>query len=121
MACFVQTPYIVDSKAYVGFRNVTDKDYIFKEFNPQMEPVTYGKNYWLCHITQYHIDEPLWVQLLMDNTWLMITTKPTRIAIICNSIREELIINATAIIKIKNGCVIRSKAVSILSRHNEAT
>jgi hypothetical protein len=91
-----------------------------KEESCLLSQILNRKNYWLCHITQYHIDEPLWVQLVMDNTWLMITTKPTRIAIICNSIREELMINATAIVKIKNGCVIRSKAVSILSRQNEA-
>jgi flagellar biosynthesis chaperone FliJ len=39
-----------------------------KEESCLLSQILNRKNFWQCHITQYHIEEPLWVQLVMDNT-----------------------------------------------------
>ena len=51
----------------------------------------------------------VWKQLYVPNTWLFMSTKPTPVAVICNGIREKVILNTTGIIKIEPHCVIKTK------------
>jgi hypothetical protein len=72
--------------------------------------------YWACPIKQFVITAPIWKQLMMENTWLLVSSIPTRIATVCGGFREEKIVKSVAIIKIRNGCIIKTNDTTILSR-----
>lgn len=62
-----------------------------------------------CAIRKNKIGSIIWKQLYMTNTWMFITNKPTKIAITCKGIREDVAINATGIIQISQDCIIQTK------------
>lgn len=69
-----------------------------------------------CLSHQIKIKGIVWKQLYMVNTWLFIANQPTRAAIICNSIREDVILNNTGIIKISPVCIIETKRNTLQSK-----
>jgi Pao retrotransposon peptidase/Protein of unknown function (DUF1759)/Family of unknown function (DUF5641)/Putative peptidase (DUF1758)/Integrase zinc binding domain len=71
---------------------------------------------WTCDLQDFTISSPLWKQLILENTWLFIGSGTTRIAVICGESREEHNIKSISIIKVKNGCIIKTKDLTILSR-----
>lgn len=71
---------------------------------------------WACEPKHFSPSSSLWKQLMLENTWLLIGSNATRIAVICGESRIEHNIKATAIIKIRSGCIIRTKDLTILSR-----
>jgi len=90
-----------------------------KDDNCMLNQILNRKSSWTCHVIRFTTTKPLWIQLTMENTWLLITTKPTRIAVNCNGVRKERTLNTTAIIKIKNGCIIKTGNLIILSRQKD--
>lgn len=69
-----------------------------------------------CRTTQLTITTMVWKELQMVNTWLFVASKPTRAAIICNSIREDVLLNNTGIIQISPVCVIETKQHTLQSK-----
>ncbi|CAH1114773.1 unnamed protein product [Psylliodes chrysocephalus] len=65
-----------------------------------------GRNY--CHVRQFSTSSIVWQQLHMPNTWLFLTDKPTKIAVTCSGIREDVLLNITGFIKLLEDCVIKT-------------
>jgi hypothetical protein len=90
-----------------------------KDDNCMLNQILNRKDYWTCRVSQFTVTKPLWIQLTMENSWLILTVEPFRIAVHCHGIREEPTINATAIIRIKSGCTIKTEHTNILSRQKD--
>lgn len=62
-----------------------------------------------CTLHHLKITSLVWKELYMVNTWLYITNEPTRAAVICNNIREDVILTNTGIIQVSPECTIETK------------
>ncbi|CAH1101873.1 unnamed protein product [Psylliodes chrysocephalus] len=74
-----------------------------------------GRNY--CHVRKFSTSSVVWQQLHMPNTWLFLTDKPTRIAVTCSGIREDVLLNITGIIKLSEDCVIKTNQNILQPKH----
>lgn len=62
-----------------------------------------------CDIEEHGIQSIVWKQLQMPNTWMFIANKPAKIAITCNGIRDDVLINSSGIIQLSQACNIKTK------------
>ncbi|KAL1488666.1 hypothetical protein ABEB36_014466 [Hypothenemus hampei] len=74
-----------------------------------------------CPLTERKLNAMTWIQLYTRNTWLMVSpTDKTRIAIICNGIREDVKLNQTGIVTLSQNCLIKTKTAVITPRRTES-
>lgn len=66
-----------------------------------------------CEYTSMSISGILWQKLLMPNTWLFTTSESTLVAIICNSEREDIRIVGTEILRLDDGCIVKTPSYTI--------
>lgn len=69
-----------------------------------------------CPAQIFHINQTIWKPLIMQNTWLCITPRPVTTAIICNGLREEVIVNTTSMIQTSSNCTIHTMTSILTSR-----
>lgn len=62
-----------------------------------------------CKPRKNNILTIIWKQLFMANTWMFIVSKPMQIAVTCNGVREDVLLNTTGIIQISQDCIIKTK------------
>lgn len=62
-----------------------------------------------CNVQEVALKSIVWKQLYRKNSWLYITEKVRKIALICNGEREDVSLNKTGIIQISQECIIRTK------------
>ncbi|CAH0555145.1 unnamed protein product [Brassicogethes aeneus] len=63
-----------------------------------------------CKLVQRSLIGTICKELSTTNAWMAVTSKPTRIAITCNGVREEVTLNKTNIIQIAQDCIIQTKS-----------
>ena len=66
-----------------------------------------------CEYTAMTISGILWQKLLMPNTWLFTTNEPTLVAIICNSERDDIQISGTGVLRLDDGCIVKTPSYTI--------
>jgi Pao retrotransposon peptidase/Protein of unknown function (DUF1759)/Family of unknown function (DUF5641)/Integrase zinc binding domain/Putative peptidase (DUF1758) len=71
---------------------------------------------WTCPIRKFTVKEPIWKQLTMENTWLIISKEPVNAAINCHGTRTEMKIRNTAILKVQKGCIVTTRDNILLSK-----
>ncbi|XP_031346826.1 uncharacterized protein LOC116173472 [Photinus pyralis] len=62
-----------------------------------------------CSIQQHHFQDIVWKQLYMTNTWMFVTAQPTRVAVTCNNKRQDVVLNATGILKVSQDCLVQTR------------
>lgn len=73
-----------------------------------------------CDVREVKITSIVWKQLYTSNSWVYVTNKIRRVALICNGIREDITLNNTGIIQISQECIIKTKR-NILTPKKTAT
>ncbi|XP_031333712.1 uncharacterized protein LOC116163752 isoform X1 [Photinus pyralis] len=73
-----------------------------------------------CNIQQHTITSTIWKQLYMENTWMFITKQPTRVAIICNGRRQEVMLNNTGIINLSQDCRLQTRQSILNPRRDKS-
>ncbi|XP_055700017.1 uncharacterized protein LOC129799815 [Phlebotomus papatasi] len=68
-----------------------------------------------CEMIAVRLEGTLWKRLAMENTWLFIASQPTSVAVICMGHREEKLLKNAGILRIKEGCVIKTKRQTLHS------
>ncbi|XP_050303261.1 uncharacterized protein LOC126741032 [Anthonomus grandis grandis] len=68
-----------------------------------------------CNITKHNLHTTIWKQLFTPNTWMFISPNPISIAITCNGIREEMVLNTTGIIQLTEACILKTKQNNIIA------
>ncbi|XP_055715096.1 uncharacterized protein LOC129809879 [Phlebotomus papatasi] len=68
-----------------------------------------------CEMIAVRLEGTLWKRLAMENTWLFIASQPTSVAVICKGHREEKLLKNAGILRIKEGCVIKTKRQTLHS------
>lgn len=63
-----------------------------------------------CPIVQLNIENILWKQLKMANTWMFVSNRPTSVAVICHGERNDIKLNGTGILRVDNNCIIKTKS-----------